>query len=70
MSWFTKERQRFIKELVDTQGHVNRKDIMSKFNVSIATASLDLTTFQKKNPGKLFYSNSRKRYFKSERSSL
>jgi len=62
MNWFVQQRQEWIKEIVQIYGYINREHIQKKFNVSLPLAATDLGSFQKLNPGFIFYNKSSKRY--------
>lgn len=46
MRYPAKQRQLYIAILVQTQGHVSRKDIVDRFEVGVATATRDLTFYK------------------------
>ena len=55
-----RERLEFIKEKLDKDGSINRKDISDKFEVSEITAATDLKSFRNLNPDYIVYNYSKK----------
>lgn len=45
MRWFQRERLNFIAERLLQVGHVGRKDLMSRFDISAPTASVDFSVY-------------------------
>ena len=66
-SWFFRQRQEWIAEMVRVYGFVNREHLEKKFEISTPQASTDLAYFQKENPSILEYNKSTKRYEDAER---
>lgn len=62
MNWAQKQRIDFIQERLLKSGHVNRRELMEKFGISIATASADIRTFRGFYPKAARYNLSTKRY--------
>lgn len=62
MRWFEQHRQEWIAETLRVFGYINREHIERKFGVSTPQASVDLRTFQERNPGAIAYDTSAKRY--------
>lgn len=60
--WFQIQREAFIQQVVDWGGRINRRDIMDKFDVSAAQASIDLNRFIEGNPQALTYDKKAKCY--------
>ncbi len=60
--WFLEQRQNYISEHLQIFGEINRKDIMEKFDVSVAVSSCDLKKYQDKNPNKIYYDKNKKKY--------
>lgn len=52
----------FIAGRLETNGFVNRKDLMAFFGISMPQASIDLQSFLKLHPGAMQYNPSSKRY--------
>ena len=65
MNWFEKQRIAYIGDKVDSEGVLNRADIMEKFDVSVVQASKDIATFMRLNPRTIIYNRSLKRYEKN-----
>lgn len=63
MRYFQKLRVDFIGKCLAENGHVNRRDIAEKFNVSVCQASLDLKLYMEQF-GPLKYDYKKKRYEK------
>lgn len=68
MNWAAKQRQIFIRERLNETGQINRADIMKEFGISVAQASLDLSTFRDQNPRAVVYDLRAKTYLKRETS--
>jgi hypothetical protein len=66
LRYFERERMEWIKNRIETMGRVNRREIRNAFDVSQATASKDLQTFQLMHPGMIVYDVHRKHYRKVE----
>jgi DeoR/GlpR family transcriptional regulator of sugar metabolism len=62
MNWFNDERQRYIAELLNVVGHINRSFLIRKFGISTAQAANDLSTFQRRNPKAMTYDAKIKTY--------
>ncbi|MEW8459771.1 MAG: WYL domain-containing protein [Candidatus Thiodiazotropha endolucinida] len=62
MRWGVEKRLEFIEFRLFWEGGINRADIMEQFDVSVPQASKDLTLYEEKAPGNLFYDKSAKRY--------
>jgi len=67
MTWAADQRQLFIRERLNERGYINRKDIMTQFDISVAQASLDLKRFVDENPKAITYDKTAKRYVKRGR---
>jgi hypothetical protein len=61
-TWFVEFRLAWIKESIEIFGQINRENIMRKFGVSTAQASLDLRAAQNRWPHMMTYNTSTKRY--------
>ena len=62
MRWGVEKRLEFIEFRLYWEGGINRADITEQFGVSVPQASKDLTLYEEKAPGNLFYDKSAKRY--------
>jgi hypothetical protein len=62
MNWFTEQRLAWIKESVEIFGAVRRENIMQKFGISTAQASLDLREVRSRWPDLIQYDLSEKAY--------
>jgi len=62
MRWGVEKRLEFIEFRLFWEGGINRADIVDQFGVSVPQASKDLTLYEEKAPGNLFYDRSAKRY--------
>lgn len=60
--WFKQQRYIWILESLRIFGFINRFHIMTKFDISIAQASLDLRDVLKDSNGKIAYNKSLKHY--------
>jgi hypothetical protein len=60
--YFFKLRQEWIAETIRVFGFINREHIERKFGISTPQASVDLSAFQRDNPGVVAYNTSAKRY--------
>lgn len=60
------QRLEYIEYCLFWRGRVNRKDIMSKFNVSVPQASNDLKKYKEEASKNIYYDNSAKQYVASE----
>ena len=65
MKWGVEKRLEFIEFRLYWEGGINRADITEHFGVSVPQASKDLTLYEEKAPGNLFYDKSAKRYLAS-----
>lgn len=65
--WYVEHRQRWIMEMLDIYGFINRNHLMKKFGVSTAQAALDFRDLQDRYPDAMIYNESAKRYEKLER---
>jgi predicted DNA-binding transcriptional regulator YafY len=63
MRWSVEKRLEFIEFRLLWEGGINRADIMERFGVSVPQASKDLSLYEEKAPGNLFYDKRQKRYF-------
>jgi predicted DNA-binding transcriptional regulator YafY len=61
--WGVEKRLEFIEFRLFWEGGINRADIMERFGVSVPQASKDLSLYEEKAPGNLFYDKRQKRYF-------
>jgi len=64
MTWAADQRQLFIRERLNERGYINRKDIITQFDLSVEQASLDLQRFVDENPKAITYDKTEKRYVK------
>lgn len=64
--WFEEHRQDWIAEVVRIFGFINRTHIQRKFGISTAQASIDLQTYQRRNPDAVSYNKTAKRYQTTE----
>lgn len=64
MRWFEEHRQEWIGEMLHIYGFINREHLEKKFGVSTPQASKDLNRFLKKNPAKVYYDLSAKKYMR------
>lgn len=62
MSWFAKQRQIWIAEMLVVYGFINREHIERKFEVTTAVASKDIARFMADSPRAMIYNKSSKRY--------
>ena len=62
MSWFQKQRQDFIRATLMTYGMIRRKQIVEKFDVTLAIASADIQTFIDAHPDLIEYDRYAKCY--------
>ena len=62
MRWPEKQRHEFIDNTLEKTGFINRAEIVSKFEVTVLTASKDLTNYARLYPEKVTYNLSTKRY--------
>ncbi len=66
MKWGVGQRLSFIEARLCWEGHINRKDLMSRFGISIPQASSDLRKYQESAPDNLKYDKSGKFYYASK----
>lgn len=66
----SRSRQEWIAYNLDNFGFINRADIKARFGMSIVQASIDLSLFQKQNPGVLTYNKFTRRYEVASRAHL
>lgn len=62
MKWAEQQRHLFITEHLKENGFINRSDLMEKFKISIAQASIDFRKWKQNNPGKIEFNPKVKRY--------
>lgn len=62
MNWFQNERMKWIAEMLNVYGFINREHLERKFGISTPQASADLRRFQRLYPMVVRYDLSRKRY--------
>lgn len=62
MRWFEKTRLEWIGQRLAAKGHIQRKDLMQKFDITEATASKDLNNFLRERPDLMEYNLHTKRY--------
>jgi hypothetical protein len=67
--WFLEQRLNFIYDHLFKNEEINRKNIMDKFDVSVAVASHDLKKFQDQNPNTIFYDKNKKKYLLNNKTS-
>lgn len=60
--WFKTHRMEWIAESLRVYGFINREHIMTKFDISMPQASIDLTEFQKLHPDAIEYDLKQRRY--------
>jgi hypothetical protein len=65
-NWFAETRQRWILEMLEIYGFINREHLQRKFSISEPQASIDLRTFATFHPGMMQYDLSRKCYVATE----
>lgn len=68
MTWYTDYRQEWIAEALRVFGYINRYHLELKFGISTIQASNDLRQFQQRNPGRIVYDTSEKRYVPADNS--
>lgn len=61
-TWFTKQRQDFIRAHLATYGQIRRSDIADRFEVTTQIAGTDIATFTKDNPDAIIYDGRAKLY--------
>jgi hypothetical protein len=61
-NWAMRQRQGWIAETIRVFGFINREHIKRKFGVSTPQASADLGGFQRRNPGRIVYNVSSRRF--------
>jgi hypothetical protein len=61
-TWFTEQRLLWIKESLELFGFIGRDQIMRKFDISSAQASLDLRDAMERWPALMTYDTSARRY--------
>jgi len=66
MRWFEEHRQEWIGEMLRIYGFINREHLSKKFGVSTPQASKDLNRYLRKNPEKVYYDLSAKKYVRIE----
>lgn len=62
MRWFAEQRMSFITRFIEKHGFINRRDIISAFNISTPQASIDIREWMKLNPDTIKYNIQKKRY--------
>ena len=62
MTWFAEQRQRWISEMLEVYGFINRQHMQRKFRVSEAQAANDFRAFLEANPDAMHYDASEKTY--------
>lgn len=62
MTWFTKQRQDFIRAQLETFGMIRRIQIVEKFEVTTQIASADIQYFMLMHPDAVDYDRSAKCY--------
>lgn len=55
-------RMIWIDAVIDDDGEIGRREIMAAFGISTPQASADLRRYMSKNPGRIAYDRSGKRY--------
>jgi predicted DNA-binding transcriptional regulator YafY len=66
MKWGVEQRLSFIEARLCWEGHINRKDLISRFGISIPQASSDLRKYQELAPDNIKYDKSGKFYYASK----
>jgi hypothetical protein len=64
MNWAQKQRQDFIRERLNECGELGPQDIVKKFEISAAQASIDIGLFREKFPRACVYDFSKKKWVK------
>jgi len=67
LSWFSRKRLEYIDYKIETEGFINRVDLMQYFDISTPQASKDLSIYQTIAPENLIYDKSQKCYLKSDK---
>ncbi|MBF0584153.1 MAG: WYL domain-containing protein [Magnetococcales bacterium] len=70
LKWGVERRMEFIEFRLFWEGHINRRDLIDQFGVSVQQASGDFNLYQEMAPGNLVYSTRAKRYFPSDKFKL
>ncbi|MBF0185775.1 MAG: WYL domain-containing protein [Magnetococcales bacterium] len=70
LKWGVERRMEFIEFRLFWEGHINRRDLIDQFGVSVQQASGDFTQYQEMAPGNLVYSTRAKCYFPSDKFKL
>ena len=70
LKWGVERRMEFIEFRLFWEGHINRRDLIDQFGVSVQQASGDFTQYQEMAPGNLAYDTRVKRYFPSDKFKL
>jgi len=65
MKWNVEQRLSFLEARLFWEGRVNRKDLMTRFGISVPQASSDLQKYQKLAPKNIKYDKSGKFYYAS-----
>lgn len=60
--YFLELRQKFIIKTLSEKGYINRKDLMSHFDISQAVATRDIKVWREANPELIRYNVTKKRY--------
>lgn len=60
--WFIRQRQDFIRAHLNTFGQIRRADICDRFEVTVAIASADISTFIAEHPDAIIYDGRAKTY--------
>ena len=61
-TWFTRQRQDFIRAQLETFGQIRRADIADRFEVSVQVASADIGAFLADHPDLIIYDGRAKCY--------
>jgi len=62
MRWALKQRMKYIEDVLGEKGCINRRDLISKFGISVPQASNDIRAFVEANPGRIHYDVKKKTY--------
>ena len=62
MRWYENHRMEWIAEMLRIYGFINRRHLISKFEISVPQAAKDFREFQKTRPGLMTYDKKAKAY--------
>lgn len=61
-TWFTRQRQDFIRATLQAFGQIRRADITTRFEVTTAIAAKDIAEFMRDHPDAIIYDGRAKTY--------